>query len=114
MTTEKSEEQEIMEQAKADALADAIKLVNAEIDRQRKELEGTTKDEEGFPVALYGETCKKYYVSVQASPSDVAKIMLDYDYPIWNVLGLDAPDAMWDELAEMVGLLSVLSVDIGL
>lgn len=40
--------------------------------------------------------------------------MLEYDYPIYNVLGEDAPDGMWKRLAEEFGLDNISSVDIGL
>lgn len=38
--------------------------------------------------------------------------LLDYWYPVYKVLEEEAPQGMWDELARLVGLDSVFSVDL--
>ena len=45
-------------------------------------------------------------------PKDVAKILLEYNYPVWRVLGEDAPDEMWEDLGRKFGLEHVCSVDL--
>ncbi len=114
MSTEKSTTQNSPAKASMENLTDAVKLVNAEIERQRQKLEELVKDEEGLPISLEGNTSEGYYAVLRVSPCKIAAVMLKYDYPIWNALELDAPDAMWDELAEMVGLDGVIGVDISL
>ena len=39
-----------------------------------------------------------------AGPKDVAKILLEYDYPVWCVHDEDAPRAMWEDLGRELGL----------
>ena len=45
-------------------------------------------------------------------PKDVAKILLEYDYPVWRVLEEEAPDEMWGDLGRKFGLEHVCSVDL--
>lgn len=61
---------------------------------------------------LEGETSAGFTVQVMVDPARMAKVMLDYDYPLYTVLEDDCPQEMWNALARMVGLESVYSVDI--
>lgn len=101
-------------EAREKTISEAVCLVNAEIEAVRKRLEDISQTEEASPIFVEGETSAGYYAQIMASPSEVAKIMLKYDYHFWNILEQDAPDDMWLDIAEMVGLESVFSVDISL
>lgn len=93
-------------------LAHAVKLVNEAIVAEYKHLEEVLKTEENEPIIIEGETTAGYYCQLMVDPKDAAKIMLDYDYPVWQVLGEDAPDSMWGELGYKFGLTRVCSVDL--
>lgn len=101
-------------EAREKTISEAVRLVNAEIEAVRKRLEDISQTEEASPILVEGETSAGYFAQIMASPSEVAKIMLKYDYHFWNILEQDAPDNMWLDIAEMVGLESVSSVDISL
>lgn len=90
----------------------AVELVNDAIMADYKRLEEITKSETNSPVMLEGETTKGYYCQLMIDPKDVARIMLQYDYPIYKTLEQEAPIAMWDDIASWYGLSSVMSVDI--
>lgn len=96
------------------AISEAVRLVNAEIEAVRKRLEDISMAEEASPILVEGETSAGYYAQTMVSPSEIAKIMLKYDYHFWNTLEQDAPDEMWRNIAEIVGLESVSGVDINL
>ena len=93
---------------------DAVECVRKQIDDYRARLKEilSKTDEELEPVMVDGETSKGYYVQTMINPKIPARIMLDYDYPIFAVLGDDAPDAMWNEMALELGLETVTSVDL--
>lgn len=93
-------------------LAYAVKLVNEAIVAEYKHLEEVLKTEENEPIMIEGETTAGYYCQLMVDPKDVAKIMLDYNYPVWRVLEEDAPDSMWEELGYKFGLARVCSVDL--
>ena len=97
---------------KDDKLVAAVKLVNEAIAVEYKRLEEVLKAEESEPIIIEGETTAGYYCQLMGDPKDVAKIMLDYNYPVWRVLGEDAPDNMWEELGYKFGLTRVCSVDL--
>ncbi|MBR2993973.1 hypothetical protein IKF43_01080 [Candidatus Saccharibacteria bacterium] len=97
---------------KDDKLAPAVKLVNEAIAVEYKYLEEVLKTEENDPIIIEGETTAGYYCQLMVDPKDVAKIMLDYNYPVWRVLEEDAPDSMWEELGHKFGLTRVCSVDL--
>lgn len=90
----------------------AINVVNKTIDADREHLTKLANSEEGSPIMVEGETETGFYCQIMADPKDVARIMLDYDYPVWDVLGLDAPDEMWRELGRLFGLKTVRMVDL--
>lgn len=97
---------------KDDKLISAVKLVNEVIIAEYKRLEEISKTEEGEPIMVEGETTAGYFCQLMVDPKDVAKIMLDYNYPVWRVLEEDAPDGMWEDLGCKFGLAHVCSVDL--
>lgn len=97
---------------KDDKLISAVKLVNEAIMAEYKCLEEVSKTEESEPIMVEGETTTDYYCQLMVDPKDVAKIMLDYNYPVWRVLEEDAPDGIWEELGYKFGLARVCSVDL--
>ena len=116
MTKTQSGEQESTNQAKPDVslldAAEAVRLVKAAIAAEEKRLEKIASETEQSPVMLEGETSAGYIVQMMLDPAKVARVMLDYDYPTYRILMEDAPQAMWSDLARMVGLESVYSVDL--
>lgn len=101
-----------MNKEKDEALHNAVELVNKAINERTIKLQAYTQIEENDPVMLEGETTKGYYCQMMVNPKDVARIMLDYDYPMYDILGEEAPTGMWDDIAAHFGLGSVVSVDI--
>lgn len=93
-------------------LIDAVEIVNNAIDKRRKELEEIAKTEEADPILIEGETTAGYPCQMMVDPKDVAKIALEYDYPVWETLLLDAPDGMWEDLARKFGLAAVGTMDL--
>lgn len=93
-------------------LTAAIKLVNDEIAAYEKELRGLFDDETPEPTLIEGETTTGHYCQLMVDPRIAARIMLDYDFPKYKILGDDAPEEMWREMAREFGLGSVSSVDL--
>lgn len=112
MTEPKTGEQKSTENAKpALELSEAVRIVRAAIKAEEERLQQIAGGQEEEPIMLEGETSTGYIVHVMSDPAKVAKVMLDYDYPLYNVLEEDLPQEMWDALARMVGLDSVFSLD---
>ena len=97
---------------KDDKLASAINLVNEAIREEYKRIEGITKTEEEEPIMVEGETTAGYFCHLMVDPKDVAKIAIEYNYPVWHILGEDYPDEMWEELGRKFGLATVCLVDL--
>ena len=93
-------------------LSKAIDIVRTAIRAEEKRLQEIADGTEQDPVMLEGSTTQAYSVQMMIDPSKVAKVMLDYQYPLYRIIGEDAPQEMWDELARMVGLEEVYAVDI--
>lgn len=93
-------------------LREAVATVNEAITNERKRLLEISQKEEQEPICIEGETSTGYYCRLMVDPKDVAKIMLDYDFPLYNILGEDAPDSMWEDLGRKYGIGAVCSVDI--
>ena len=93
-------------------LIDAVGIVNNAIDKRRKELEEIAKTEEADPILIEGETTAGYFCQMMVDPKDVAKIALEYNYPVWETLLMDAPDGMWEDLARKFGLATVDTMDL--
>ena len=108
-----SGEQESTDKTKgAMQLPEAVRIVNAAIKAEEEHLRQISEGECQEPIMLEGRTTSCYYVQLMIDPAKVAPIMLDYWYPAYKVLEEDAPQGMWDELARLVGLDEVISVDI--
>lgn len=76
----------------------------------RVKYESVAETEERDPIMVEGETSTGYYCQLMADPKDVAKILLECNYPVWRVLDEDAPRAMWEYLGRKFGLEYVCSV----
>lgn len=100
-----------MKDEKKTALEEAVKIVNAAIREKENVYIKMSQREEQTPVMLTGLTRTGHSCQVMVNPKEVAKIFLEYGYQVWNVLGEDAPMAMWDDLASHFGLETVDSVD---
>ena len=98
--------------SKDDKLATAVKLVNEAISADEERLKIIASGSDQDPIMIEGETDTGYYCQIMVDPKEVARVFLRYDYSIWKVLELDAPDGMWDELARIFGLKTVSSVDL--
>lgn len=98
--------------SKDDKLHEAVKLVNEAIRAERERLEVIAETEEGDPILIEGETTAGYFCHMMADPKDVAKIALEYNYPVWHILEEDYPDAMWEDLGRKFGLATVCSMDL--
>ena len=92
--------------------ATALKMVKDAIQREEERLKKIANTDEQDPILVEGETSEGYYCQLMVDPKDAARIMLEYNYPVWNILMEDAPDAMWRELARKYGIAVVSSVDL--
>ena len=97
---------------KNDKLDSAVNLVNEAIIAEYKRLEEIAKTEEGDPIMVEGETTAGYFCQMMVNPKDVAKIALEYNYPVWRILQQDYPDSMWEDLGRKFGLATVCSIDL--
>ncbi|MBQ6127523.1 hypothetical protein IJI69_02415 [Candidatus Saccharibacteria bacterium] len=93
-------------------LHEAVKLVNDAIMDEFKRIEEIAKTEEGDPILIEGETTAGYFCHLTVDPKDVAKIVLEYNYPVWHILEHDCPDGMWEDLGRKFGLATVCSIDL--
>lgn len=93
-------------------LREAVRIVNAAVAAEEKRLQEIAEKTGQDSILLEGETEVGCYARLMADPSMVAKVMLDYGYPMYRVLDAEAPQGMWDELARMTGLASVFAADI--
>ena len=108
-----SGEQKTTDEAKeAMQQCEAVRIVNAAIKSAEDRLKRIANSEGAAPVEMEGITTEGFTVYLMIDPATVAKIMLDYRYSIYSVLWKDAPLAMWDAMARMVGLDAVSSVDL--
>ena len=103
---------ETAQRRKDEKLAEAVKLVNEAIRAKQEEYEKIAHTDEQDPIMLVGETGKGVIVHALVDPKDVADIFLEYDYPTSLILEQEPPQAMWDTIANLVGLESVSSVDL--
>ena len=94
---------------------DAIERVKHLISDYRTIIEAVTLLKEDAcpdPIMIEGETRTGYYCRLMVDPRDIAPILLKYDYPTYRILEDDAPDQMWYDLGEKLGLASVTSFDL--
>ena len=97
---------------KKSTLDDAVKIVKAAIREREEFYKRISQTDEQEPVLLEGRTKTDYRCQMMVDPKEVAKIFLEYEYPLWDILEEDAPTVMWDDLAEHFGLDAVESVDL--
>lgn len=93
-------------------LNEATKMVVDEIRKEEDVLRKKADTECQDPIMVEGETTNGYYCQLMVNPQTAARIMLRHNYHIYHTLGEDAPDAMWQELADEYGLATVTSVDL--
>lgn len=96
-------------------LKKAMEMVNEAISIERTKLEALTllkEDATPDPICIEGETETGYYCQMMVDPRDAARIVLDFNYPMYKVLGEDFPDEMWEELGRKFGIKSVSSIDL--
>lgn len=103
---------EVTKRQEKERLAEAVKLVNRAIDAEYKRLREIAETEEDDPIMLEGETTTGHVCRMLVDPQEVAKIVLEHDYPVWHVLEQDYPDAMWEELGRKYGLAVAYSIDL--
>ena len=113
MTEITTGEQQSTDQAnEAMTLSEAVRIVRGAIAAEEERLKQLANDE-AYSFLLEGETATGFTVRVIIdNPEKVLQILLDYQYPLYTVLEEEAPQEMWDELARMVGLGNVTSVDL--
>lgn len=92
---------------------DALSVITDAIASHAERISKISKSTEDLdPVTLEGKTTKGDFVHILVDPKIVAKVLYEYDYSVYAVLELDAPQGMWDELAEIFGLERVFRVDL--
>lgn len=94
------------------SLAEAVKVVNAEIDRRTKAYERIASTDGQDLVMVDGSTIQGYNCQLMADPKVIAKVFLDYDYAACTVLDNEPSPDMWGELARKFGLDEVFGVDL--
>ncbi len=107
MNTEKDAEQTKTpksEIAEAEALENAITLVNAEVERVKNLLEKMAQEENTKPISVQGETHRGWPTMAQVASGHLAKILLKHNFQHCLVLKADAPEEMMSEIAEYAGL----------
>ena len=103
---------ETIKRRKDEKLAEAVKLVNEAIQEEWNAYSKIAETDEQDPVIVEGTTSRGCGAHVMVDPKPIAKIFLNYNYPMIKVLGEDAPQSMWDDIAEHVGLEEAYSVDL--
>ena len=97
---------------KNDKLDSAVNLVSEAIVAKYKRLKEIAKAEEGDPIMVEGETTAGSFCHMMVDPKDVARIALEYNYPVWHILKEDCPDGMREDLGREFGLATVCSIDL--
>ena len=93
--------------------ARAREIISLAISDYRTKLEAITLTQDDLdPIMVEGETKTGYFCQLMVDPKDVAKILLEYDYPVFAVLEEEPPQGIWDDLADRFGLASVCSFDL--
>lgn len=95
-------------------LPEAVRIVNAAIEARTKRMREIANGKDHGPIEIIGDTETNYPATVQVDPAKACKIMLDFDEPIYQVLGLEYPVDLWDSLADLAGLRIVGSIDVDL
>lgn len=102
------------EQGPSNSLEQAIKVVYQACKQYEEELTILAKQhtETVKTVEVEGETIKGFTLNLYVPACIPARIMLKYDYPFYSTLSLDAPSAMWDEIAETLGVAHVYYINL--
>lgn len=114
MTEKDSGDQLSTKEAREQAVSDAVRLVNAEIEAVREHLEDIAQAIDASPVMVEGRTFTNCDAQVMVNPSKIAKIMLKYEYHLWDTLQQEVSYDMWLDIARTVGLKNASCVDISL
>lgn len=93
-------------------LSKAVKIVKEAIRGKEDYYRRIAGADEQSPVMLEGRTHTGYDCQMMVDPKDVAKVFLEYQYPLWLVLEEEPSLDMWDRLAEIYGLDGVVGVDL--
>lgn len=92
----------------------AVDIVNQAIEKYRASLEAivSADDDDNDPILIEGSTTAGYQCQLFVNAKEVAKIILEYDFPTTEILGQEAPQGMWDALGRHFGLSEVYSFDL--
>lgn len=115
MTETTTGEQQSTDKAQeAMTLSEAVRIVRKAIAAEEDYLKQKIATNETTDlVTLVGESDTGYVVHVMAvRPAEVIQTMLNYDYPLYKVLGESAPQRMLNELARITGVDNVFEVDL--
>jgi len=93
-------------------LAEAVRTVREAIRSEEKRLKAIADTDEQPPVLLEGTTSTGHEANIMVDPKEIARIMLDYDFPVYQVLDEEASPDMWNTMARMAGLESASGVDL--
>ena len=94
--------------------SEAADIVNQAIEKYRASLEAIVSADDGDndPILIEGITTAGYDCQMMVNPKEVAKIILEYDFPTSEILGQEAPQEMWDDLGRHFGLDQVFAFDL--
>lgn len=93
--------------------SEAVDTVNQAISEYRASLEAIiSANDDDDPILIEGNTTAGYQCQLFVNAKEVAKIILEYDYPTSRILGQEAPQEMWDDLGRHFGLSEVYSFDL--
>lgn len=93
--------------------SEAVDTVNQAISEYRASLEAIiSANDDDDPILIEGSTTAGYQCQLFVNAKEVAKIILEYDYPTSRILGQEAPQEMWDDLGRHFGLSEVYSFDL--
>lgn len=107
-----TEEETHQKKTTAKELEKAVKLVNEAIHVEEARLQTIASTEEQSPIMIEGYTTTNHFCQLMVDPKEVARIMLEYNYPTWKVLEEEAPETMWEDLGRLYGLSAACSADI--
>lgn len=93
-------------------LSEAVEIVRKQISYERDLLQRIANGKDQDPIMCEAITSEGYDAHVLVDPAKVAQIMLNHQHPIYMVLEDDSPQEMWEDLASMIGVENVCSVDL--
>lgn len=94
--------------------SEAVDIVNQAIEKYRASLEAIVSADDGDnnPILIEGITTAGYDCQMMVSPKEVAKIILEYDFSTYEILGQEAPQEMWEDLGRHFGLKHVFAFNL--